>query len=626
MKLNFLTFSSFLVIILPLVILIMARSVNAQSVPTIISHQGRLLNSSNQPVTTAVNVQFAIFDAASGGNQVWTETQSITPDNLGFYDTFLGGVTALPATLPNPSYLQITVQSETLSPRLQFGSVPFAQKAGNADLLDNLDSSVFSQLGSSIESSEIADLTIGNLDISETAAIAGSKISPDFGSQNIFTSGNIGIGTASATSRLNIQGSFSGYPLYIKRTDTGDYTHSLIRVECSATSNRCQPGIQFVRPSGRLWEIAEGSGDIVADVLGFYNNLSGTVIVITPSGNLGIGTTNPAQKLDVAGTIQLTGFKLPTGATNGYVLTSDAAGVGTWQAAPGGGGSGGWTDDGAAVRLTTDTDSVGIGTSTPGTKLDVAGTIRTNNQLISTVSTGTAPLSVSSSTKVTNLNADLLDGLDSAAFSQLGSSIESSEIADGTIANIDISATAGIAGTKISPDFGNQMITTTRCIGIGGACSENDLYITGDFNSHTPFAIRGAFGGSVPLAQFICGTSGQPACGSVIEFISTNGTSSFSSRIIQNYLGNFYIDNQSISGTEMTIAGSGNIGIGTIDPQSRLQVSGNYIQFPTISGTTPPAADCDNFAEAGRVVVRTDGTTNLYVCTWTSGTGVWVGK
>src|SRR3972149_3889250 len=135
MKLNFLTFSSFLVIILPLVILIMARSVNAQSVPTIISHQGRLLNSSNQPVTTAVNVQFAIFDAASGGNQVWTETQSITPDNLGFYDTFLGGVTALPATLPNPSYLQITVQSETLSPRLQFGSVPFAQKAGSSSML-----------------------------------------------------------------------------------------------------------------------------------------------------------------------------------------------------------------------------------------------------------------------------------------------------------------------------------------------------------------------------------------------------------------------------------------------------------------------------------------------------------
>lgn len=110
----------------------LAKPAHAQSVPTIISHQGRLLNASNQPVTTNVSVVFAIYDAASAGNQVWTETQSITPDSLGFYETFLGGVTALPSTLPNPSYLQITVQSETLSPRLQFGSVPFAQKAGSS--------------------------------------------------------------------------------------------------------------------------------------------------------------------------------------------------------------------------------------------------------------------------------------------------------------------------------------------------------------------------------------------------------------------------------------------------------------------------------------------------------------
>src|SRR3989344_6810621 len=114
-----------------LTLFLAARITHAQSVPTIISHQGRLLNSSNQPVTSNVSVEFKIYDALTGGTQVWTETQSITPDNLGFYDTFLGGVTALPSSLPNPSYLQITVQSETLSPRLQFGSVPFAQIAGN---------------------------------------------------------------------------------------------------------------------------------------------------------------------------------------------------------------------------------------------------------------------------------------------------------------------------------------------------------------------------------------------------------------------------------------------------------------------------------------------------------------
>jgi hypothetical protein len=38
-------------------------------------------------------------------------------------------------------------------------------------------------------------------------------------------------------------------------------------------------------------------------------------------------------------------------------------------------GAGGWTDDGSSVRLTTISDSVGIGTSTPSTELEVVGTV-----------------------------------------------------------------------------------------------------------------------------------------------------------------------------------------------------------------------------------------------------------
>jgi parallel beta-helix repeat protein len=61
--------------------------------------------------------------------------------------------------------------------------------------------------------------------------------------------------------------------------------------------------------------------------------------------------------------------------------------------------------------------SVGIGTTTPGTLLDVSGgSIRTDSQLISTVTTGTAPLSVTSTTLVANLNVDSLDSLDSTDF------------------------------------------------------------------------------------------------------------------------------------------------------------------------------------------------------------------
>lgn len=48
------------------------------------------------------------------------------------------------------------------------------------------------------------------------------------------------------------------------------------------------------------------------------------------TGNVGIGTF-PQYKLDVAGIAQMTGFKMPTGASTGRVLTSDATGVATWQ-------------------------------------------------------------------------------------------------------------------------------------------------------------------------------------------------------------------------------------------------------------------------------------------------------
>jgi len=97
----------------------------------------------------------------------------------------------------------------------------------------------------------------------------------------------------------------------------------------------------------------------------------GSIInVVDADGNVGIGTFSPQEKLDVAGTAQVTGFIMPTDASNGYVLTSDGSGVGTWQ--PGGGGpNSGWVDDGTVVRLQTSSDSVGIGTTSPGAPLQV---------------------------------------------------------------------------------------------------------------------------------------------------------------------------------------------------------------------------------------------------------------
>lgn len=55
----------------------------------------------------------------------------------------------------------------------------------------------------------------------------------------------------------------------------------------------------------------------------------------TITDSVGIGTSIPSEILDVDGTAQMAGFKMPTGASPGFVLTSNGIGVGTWQEASG---------------------------------------------------------------------------------------------------------------------------------------------------------------------------------------------------------------------------------------------------------------------------------------------------
>ena len=49
------------------------------------------------------------------------------------------------------------------------------------------------------------------------------------------------------------------------------------------------------------------------------------------AGTVGIGTDSPSEKLDVSGKTKTINFQMTSGATAGYVLTSDASGNASWQ-------------------------------------------------------------------------------------------------------------------------------------------------------------------------------------------------------------------------------------------------------------------------------------------------------
>jgi hypothetical protein len=57
-------------------------------------------------------------------------------------------------------------------------------------------------------------------------------------------------------------------------------------------------------------------------------------------GKIGIGTNTPQDLLDVDGRLRTREFRMPTGAANNFILTSDGIGVGTWKSLAAIGGDG----------------------------------------------------------------------------------------------------------------------------------------------------------------------------------------------------------------------------------------------------------------------------------------------
>lgn len=104
----------------------------------------------------------------------------------------------------------------------------------------------------------------------------------------------------------------------------------------------------------------------------------GSGAIVSTSNTIQMGNSSVTQVLVGTGTsatLIVGGLKI-TGGTPaaGKVLTSDASGAATWQTPT----SGSWATSGANI-YSSNTGNVGIGVTSPGYKLDVAGTINATN-------------------------------------------------------------------------------------------------------------------------------------------------------------------------------------------------------------------------------------------------------
>ncbi|HSW90040.1 MAG TPA: site-specific integrase, partial [Patescibacteria group bacterium] len=98
----------------------------------VLSFQARLTTSGGAPISTATNISFRLFDSSSGGTELWNSgTCSIDPDDDGIFSTLLGSSCGSEITsnvfTENPDvWLEVTVGSETLSPRQRIATVAYA--------------------------------------------------------------------------------------------------------------------------------------------------------------------------------------------------------------------------------------------------------------------------------------------------------------------------------------------------------------------------------------------------------------------------------------------------------------------------------------------------------------------
>jgi hypothetical protein len=173
----------------------------------------------------------------------------------------------------------------------------------------------------------------------------------------------------------------------------------------------------------------------------------------------------------------------------------------------------------------------------------------------------------------------------------------------------------GVYGTGVTGVYGSG---TPGVQGDSAATSANAVGVQGQITSTTPGSgsagVRGINKGTGSNGAGVWGSHAGSGWG--VYGSSPNGRGVFGYATGTNGV------NYGVFGKTNSSNGFAGYFQGRVRVTGELTIAGAYGQLPVRTGA-PPAADCDSAAEAGRIVVRTDGLVNLYICRGTAG---WIGK
>ena len=235
--------------------------------------------------------------------------------------------------------------------------------------------------GSSVPNGELAFYT---------ALGAGSGAAPTE-KMRIDSSGNVGIGTASPSAKLDVVGSSLAEQFKISNT-TADATTKYGALVGRHYTNSEEPVTGMLitsSSSGTGGSVSIGGGISAANAVNniiLYTAANNTTLTgtermrVASNGNVGIGTTSPQEKLDVGGSIYLSNlldndiiWKNGTLGTGPSIGTNLSAALIFKN-----------SSNNAVMTIVNSDGSVGIGTTSPGYKLDVSGTGRFTSTVTAT--------------------------------------------------------------------------------------------------------------------------------------------------------------------------------------------------------------------------------------------------